>query len=437
MGFIILKIFGRDQMKTSCFIQLFIVISTLSWCYPVLANNQEKPLTLSEAESLAINTSPELKRFQAESSAWVEQSIADGQLSDPQLVVGAANVPTNSFSFTQDDMTMEQVGLQQTFSRGHSLSMKSKQSQALAVGEKRKAQEKALTLVRNVRETWLDLYYWTEALRVLQMNRTLYKNLFKVTESQYETGTINQSDVLQVQLELSKLNDQAIQIKQQISVLRAQLERWVGTMKANRPLALTIPNWPAPRSLKWLQIRLKKHPLLSIDAAMIAAAHSNVAFAKEQYKPGWLLNVGFAKRQGRMADGMPRSDFVGAQVTVDLPFFTSNRQDRQVKAGYDRLLATKLDQQIHYRDLLQVLTTQYVIWKSLAMRDNGYKMQLIPEARQNAKASLLAYQNTTAELSIVLRAYSSELTIQLERIQLQVERAKSRATLLYLEGITE
>ncbi|WP_428413979.1 TolC family protein [Legionella sp.] len=424
-------------MKTSRFIKLLFVIFSLAWCHPVLATYQGKALTLSEAESLALSTSPELQRFHAASSAWQQQAIADGQLADPQLVVAATNVPTNSFSFTQDDMTMEQIGLQQTFARGHSLSMKLKQGQALALGEKRKAEEKALTLVRTVRETWLELYYWTKALKVLQANRTLYKNLLKVTQSLYQTGKINQSDVLQAQLELSKLNDQMIQIQQQINVLRAQLDRWIGMEQSHRLLALSLPRWRDPLPLKQLQIRLQQHPVLSIDAATIAAAHSEAAYAKEQYKPGFLLNIGYAKRQGRFADGMSRSDFVGAQVTIDLPVFTTNRQDRQLSASYDRLLATKLDQQIHYRDLLQVLTSQYTIWNSLSRRENVYKMQLIPEARQNAKASLMAYQNTTAELTIVLRAYSSELTIQLERIQLQVERAKSRVTLLYLEGIAK
>ncbi len=422
-------------MKIRGFIQLTAIILFFGWCHPVLAIPQGKPLTLSEAEALALNTSPELQRFQALRHGLQQQAIADRQLSDPQLVAGMANVPTNSFSLTQDDMTMEQIGLQQAFPRGHSLLMKSKQDQALALSEKRKAQEKALTLIRTVRETWLDLYYWTQALRTLRANQKLYKDLLKVSISLYETRKTNQSDVLQVQLELSKLDDQAIQIQQQISILRAQLERWIGLEQASRQLALTLPHWPRPPSIKLLQTRLRQHPILCIDAAMIAAAHSEVAFAKEQYKPGWVLNAGYAKRQGHFVDGMSRSDFVGAQVAVDLPLFTTNRQDRQVSAGYDRLLATKLDQQTHYRDLMQVLTTQYAIWNRLSQREEVYKKQLTPVVRQSAKASLIAYQNATTELTQVLRVYSSELTIQLELIQLQVERAKSRAILLYLEGV--
>jgi len=343
-------------------------------------------------------------------------------------------VPTNSFNFNQDDMTMEQIGLQQTFARGNSLLMKSKQSLALAVGEKRKAQEKALTLLRNVRETWLDLYYWTQALHILQNNQAVYKDLLQVAISQYETGKAKQSDVLQMQLEISRLDDQAIQIKQQLDVLHAQLERWIGNKQTNHALILSLPHWPEPPPLKLLQNHLKRHPLLSIDAAVIAAAHSDVAFAKEQYKPGYILNVGYAKRQGHFVDGMTRPDFVGAQVTIDLPVFPANRQDRQMQASYNRLIASTLDQQIHYRDLLQILQTQYSTWKRLHERETLYKKQLIPELRQNAQAALKAFQNAKGELGMVLRIYSSELTTQLEYTQLQVDRAKSRAILLYLEG---
>jgi outer membrane protein TolC len=274
------------------------------------------------------------------------------------------------------------------------------------------------------------------ALQILKNNQRLYKELLKVTESQYSTGKINQSDVIQVRVELSRQEDKSIQIQQQISVLRAQLGRWIGNNQANRSLELSLPNWQNPPPLKVLQIRLQQHPLLNIDAANVQAAYYEVGFAKEQYKPGWILNVGYSKRQGTFADGMSRPDFVGAQVTVDLPFLTANRQDRQVSASVDRLNATKFDRQTHYRDLLQTLTAQYAIWQHLSEREILYKKRLIPEVRQNAKASLLAYQNASTELTLVLRAYSSELNIKLEQIQIQVERFKSRVALLYLEGVT-
>lgn len=126
-------------------------------CY---ASYRETTLSLAKAEQLAISTAPELQQLQANADSLRAQAVADGQWADPQLIVGAANVPTNSFSFNQDDMTMVQFGLQQSFAPGHSLAMKSKKTNALAKAQQEKIQEQVAMLLRNVRETWLDLYYW-------------------------------------------------------------------------------------------------------------------------------------------------------------------------------------------------------------------------------------------------------------------------------------
>ncbi|HHI9467134.1 TPA: TolC family protein [Legionella anisa] len=122
-------------MKTSGFLQSIVLIIYL-WGGLTFALSQNAPLTLVEAEHLAIATSPEVQRQEAASHALRQQSIAEGQLPDPQLTAGTINVPTDTFSFTQDEMTMVQIGVQQQFARGCSLKMKSHQTKALAKVEK-------------------------------------------------------------------------------------------------------------------------------------------------------------------------------------------------------------------------------------------------------------------------------------------------------------
>ncbi|WP_232048494.1 TolC family protein [Legionella adelaidensis] len=236
-------------------------------------------------------------------------------------------------------------------------------------------------------------------------------------------------------MELSGLNNRAIQNQQQIEILKAQLGRWIGMKNASRPLVLSMPRWSMLPSFAILKKHLLKHPLLQADAANVEASCYEVAYAKEQYKPGWQFGISYGVREGRMPDGMPRSDMLTAQITMDLPLFTANRQDRLLSASLNRLNVSQFDRHTHFRDLMQALTTQYAVWQRLSEREHLYSNQLIPEAKQNTKAALLAYQNTTTELTAVLRAYSSQLTFQLEQIQLRVERLKTRATLLYLEGI--
>jgi outer membrane protein TolC len=397
---------------------------------------QANSLSIGEAEFLALNLSPEIQQLKAKACGLQQQAIADGQLLDPQLMAGAINVPTNSFSFTQDEMTMLAVGVQQQLPRGRSLTIKSKQTQALATAEQRKIKEQVSLLLRSVRETWLELYYWNQALKIIHDNQKIYRSLLKVSESQYSTGKGNQSDVLQVQVELSRLANQSLQIEQQIDLLRAQLGRFIGQEQAKRNLSEHLPSWLKPPSRLVLQHRLKSHPLILIDGATIEAARQEVALAKEQYKPGWLLGASYGFRQGQMPNGMPRSDMLTAQVTVDLPLFPGKRQDRQFQASVYKLQASHMDRAIHYRDLLKELQAQYAIWEKLSQRERIYQGQLLPEAKQNAKASLLAYQNTTVEMNTVLRAYSNELDIRQEQLQVLIEKMKARVVLLYLEGLT-
>ena len=391
-------------------------------------------LTLAKAEHLAVALEPELKRTQANANALDQQAIAESQLADPQLMVGAINVPTDTFSFTQDEMTMVQIGLQQTFPPGHSRAIKSHHTRTLSIAQRLHLQEQKSALIQQVRETWLDLYYWTRAAEVTQKNQAAFVALFKAIKSQYSTGKGSLSEVSQVQLEVSRLKDQSLQITQQIDLLRARLGRWIGVDNAQRPLSSGLPQWPEPPSLPALETQLLRHPLLKVDRANIQAAQDDIALAEEQYKPGIQAGIAYGFRQGHMEDGRSRSDMLTAQVAVDLPIFTGQRQDRQLKASEYKLVSTELDQTMDYRDLLKELQTQYTAYQQLSKRQSLYQTQFMAESVRNKQAALLAYQNATADLATVLRAYTAVLSIQLEELQIQVERAKTRAALFYLQG---
>ena len=411
----------------------FIFVSIFIAPLPIFAST----LSLPEAEHLALTNAPELRSLQASQEALEQQAVADGQLPDPQLTVGAINVPTDTFSFSQDDMTMVQFGLQQTFLPGHSLKYKSQKTEDLSKAMGKKQQAESLDLLRKVRENWLELYYWTNATQIFDKNIALYQYLLKSVTSQYSVGKATQSDVLEVQLELSRLQDQRIQFLQQIDVARANLSRWIRLDDANWSIAPTLPQWPAPPPLSALSTQIQQHPLLKIDAENINAAKDDVNYAKEQYKPGWMLEADYGVRQGEMQNGMPRSNMATMQATVDLPFFTGKRQSKELAASNSQLLATEMDQQTHYRDLSQELQQQYATWQRLSERDALYQKQLIPESAQNAKAALASYSDAKTDLSAVLRAYSSELTAQMELLQIQTTRAKARVDLLYLQGATK
>ncbi|MHB1949825.1 MAG: TolC family protein [Gammaproteobacteria bacterium] len=419
------------KRSTNLFNFIILVFFIPIICHAHLDSNL---LTLSEAEQLAIANAPELQGLRATAEALRQQAIADGQLSDPKLSVGAVNVPTNTFSFTQDDMTMIMAGIEQSFPKGHSLAFKSKQTEALADAEQKKMLMQGLVLLRRIRESWIDLYYWTHAKQIIYSNQELMTYLVKSTQSRYSVGKGNQSDLLQSQVQLTKIKSQISEITQQIEVSKAQLSRWIGNREANRHLSNAFPNWSSPPSSELYQKFLCEHPLLKSDLARIEASYAEVNYAKEQFKPGFTIDAGYGVRQGRMNNGDPRTNMLTAMVTIDLPMFPSQRQNRVLRASTYRLEAAKSDREIHYRDLLEDFNTQYAKWKSLSERKMLYKNHLVPEARENAKSALRAYQSATVDIIPVLNAYMEKSNAELQQLEIEVELAKARVNLLYLEG---
>lgn len=393
------------------------------------------PLTLCEAEQIALAIEPEVMSFCAKSNSLGQQAIADAQLPDPKLKLGLINVPTDSFSLNRDDMTMIELGLKQTFPPGHSLKETSCQTMALSHAECLRAKERKLVLLRDVRNAWFDVYYWNQALNVLTVNHDTFNAIYKATLSRYSVGKGSQQDVLQAKVELSLLDTKISQTTQSLVLAKSQLERWIGECEAQRPISDTLPHWGCPPPFCFLQEKLVCHPLLKVDEALIQARCHAVNFAKEQYKPGFDVDLNYGFRQGRSCcDNMKRSDMVTAEVTIDLPIFPKNRQDKRLCARVNELEAAKFDRDAHYRDLMTQLKSQYGILEQLCERQRIYKNHLVLETRQNAKAALLAYQSNTVDFTTVMRAYITELNTGLELLQLRVDQAKTHAALLYLEG---
>lgn len=414
-------------------ISLLVICLQMNNCFALVKTTHI--LTLNEAEERALLLEPGLKRTQMNAVALDQQAVADGQLPDPKFVAGAINVPTNSFNFNQDDMTMIQAGIQQSFLPGNTLALKSCQTKAMSDAELNRLYEQSLSLLKNLRSTWLSLSYWMQARNFLKKNHSLLTELVKIVESQYSVGKGMQSDVIQVQLELARLNDQEIQIKQQIDTLKAELTRWIGQDAIERPINSKLPIWPNPPPLCILQKNLEQHPQFKTDINNVEASRYDVKIAAEQFKPGWMVDLEYGKRQGRMADGRRRSDMVTAQVTVDLPIFTSNRQSRRLQSSAARLESAEFEKDVNYLNLTKELSTKYTTWKNLSERIEIFEKQLIPTAKKNSESTLAEYQSTQGQLTNVIRAYSRELDIQLEVLQIKVDRSKARAELFYLQGV--
>jgi outer membrane protein TolC len=388
-------------------------------------------LTLAEAERLALAEDPAVIAGRARAEALREQSIAAGQLPDPKLVMGMWNVPVNDFSTSREPTTQFRTGIRQAFPRGNSLKYNQRSTEWMSKAERSMAQVTRFEIQRDVRLAWLELFYQQRAAEIVERSRTLFQQLLDITRSHFATGRVSQQDVLQAQLELSRLDERTTRIHKQEDLQRAKLSRWLGEL-AWSPVDDRFPQLPIPPDHERLRADLLSHPAITAASARVEARQQQVKVAREQYKPGFDVGVEYRKRFGDEPDGSSREDMMAAMVTLDLPLFPEKRQDRQLAASQSHTNAAIQAREQRLRELQRSLNSDYARWERLAEQENLYRENLLRQAHDNAVAALSSYQNGINEFNTLMRARLMELEVRLQDIRIRVDRAKAAASLLFI-----
>jgi outer membrane protein TolC len=390
-------------------------------------------ISLLQAEQLALEADPLINSHKASSRSYDAESTANGTLPDPKLRLGMFNVPLDSFSTSEDPSTQLRIGIQQEFPRGDTTDLKRQQSKWLAQAAMAQAENEQLQLLMNVRETYLNLYHEIQAGIVVNETRQLFLKLVKITEDQYAAGRANQQDVIHADLELSRLDDRAIKIQGNEDEFRAHLAQWIGDV-AWQDIDSDFPVLPdVPNELDINQL-LTRHPAVMVETARVEASRKMIEVTRQDYKPGVGAFVEYRKRFGENPDGSDRSDMMAAMVTVDIPLFTENRQDKNVAAREESANAARYTRDDKLRILKRKLDKDRAIYRRLGERELIYKNKLINSATSNAEASLNAYQSGVTEFTTLMRARITDLDVRLDSLRIKVDRLRAQARLLYITG---
>lgn len=390
-------------------------------------------LTLAEAEQLALEADPLVESHKAVARAWSHDAVADNQLPDPKLRLGMYNLPLDTFDASQEPTTQLRLGFQQSFPKGDSLDLKQQQTEWKASKEQARAIDARRKLQRDVRKTFLNLYYQVEAARVIDSSRKLFSQLVDITESQYASGRVNQQDVLQAELELSRLDDRAIKIRSKEDEHRAMLMQWLGD-NALQPISSEFPQLPDLSDVANIETRIAQHPAIRIEVAKIEARKKGHEISRQTYKAGWGVGLEYRKRFGENPDNSERADMMAAMLTVDVPLFTENRQDKRVAASEEKTNAARFARDDKLRKLKQIFDSNRAKLLRLNERYHKYETDLIRSATSNSRAALKAYQSGVTEFTNLMRAHITELDIRLSYLRVRVDRALARTQLIYVVG---
>ena len=417
-----------------------LVVAAVLFSSTALATT-ELTSTVQQSSSQQLNTLIEIalsqdgnrKQYFAQSQAMRETGIASATLMDPKLKVGFGGLPVDSFQFDEDPMTNISVGLMQQFERGDTLDLQQKKAGQQADGLALQVQARELTVANSMTQLWLELGYQQVAESIINENRRLLVELENYVQTNYSIGKSEAQDLLNAQLQVSKL-DEKLQANQQVQRrLISQLSEWLGSDWLGSQAINSQGRLHATNQIDWSLLESKlatnrdstkhyqllmEHPLVKITDATISSNQTQVELAEQAYTPQFGVEVMYAHRQANNMAGEPASDLVSAYLTVDIPLFTGNRQDKNLSAAQYQVGAAKFQKDTLLSQMNAQVNALLVDKANLTQRLERYQSTLLPQTSARISAVERGYQNNTAQFNDVIAATADELALQLEQQRL-------------------
>ncbi|HFQ5289142.1 TolC family protein [Vibrio vulnificus] len=403
--------------------------------------SQSDPLTLLIEQALANDASR--KQIFAQSQAMRESGVAASTLMDPKLKVGFGGLPVDSFKFDEDPMTNISVGLMQQFERGSTLELQSKKASQQADGMALQVAAREREVANGITQLWLELGYQQQAERVLLENQRLMRELESFIRTNYSIGKSEAQDLLNAQLQVSQLEEKLQANQQMQRRILSQMSEWLGSewlyqqrdLKASNQL-----NWDALERLLSASsttqhfAQLAQHPMVQMANANIAVSQTQVELAEQSYTPQFGVEVMYAYRQANNMKGEPASDLVSAYLTMDIPLFTGNRQDRAHAAAQYQVGAAQSQKDLLLAQMNAKVNALLVDRSNLEQRLERYQNTLLEQAKARTKAVERGYQNSTAQFNDVIAATRDELAVELESQRLLTDLNQVNSNLAMLLG---
>jgi outer membrane protein TolC len=397
-------------------------------------------LTLDKAIQLAIENDPWLKGAEYRQQALESRAIVAGQLPDPKLSLGAVNLPTDTFDFDQEPMTQLKVGVSQQFPRGKTRALKQQQLEQRSEQTVYQRENRKAMVTLTVTQLWLEWLRQQKTIALIEKDRSLFEDLAEIVNANYASalGKTQQHDIIQAQVELTRLEDRLYRLSEAADIHLAKLNEWlpipIHTINHSTLPELTIKpsllmNDTGSNNIK-AQHFLQHPKVLQLDQ-QIAANTTAMQLAKQQYKPQWGVNTSYAFRDDDPA-GRDRADFFSVGVTLDLPLFTANRQDKQVDASIAETEASKTEKWQLLRSFMAKANQAKAKLQRLEQRQQLYQTRLLKEIHEQVEASLTAYTNDNTDFNQVVRARITELNSRIDALSIDIDRLQAIAQLNYL-----
>jgi outer membrane protein, heavy metal efflux system len=284
-----------------------------------------------------------------------------------------------------------------------------------------------ISIANAVKADYIQLGYLQQTLGILRLNESVLDQLIQDATAHYQVGRGMQQDVLQAQVNRTRIVKEISMHHLQMGEIQAHLKGLLSRDQGSPDIITEdLVATPLQRTSDELLAMVRQNnPQIQVDASSIRKQDAQAASAKRDAKPDFEVGYLYENTDRKYRDYY--------MFTFDVRFPRKKRVDAEIAEAIERRSESQRTLDGHLQQQRAEAQQEYVKATSDEELLREYREGLIPQSDAAYRATLSAYASNREQFIHVLSYFTDLLSLKLEYAQTLMDH---EAALAHLETLT-
>ena len=429
-----LRRFSSELARILCALLFLSTLarSALAQESSLLHDHAASPLVdlLQEAEKN--NPQIEAARQSWEAARQVPTQVST--LPDPQFQVQQFSVgsPRPFAGYTNSNFAYVGLGFSQDIPYPGKLRLRGEIAKRDAEVSQQQVESVRRTVLVEVKAVYFQLAYLAKTLTILESDGDLLKQVEQAADARYRSGKGTQQDVLQAQLQQTKLVREIAMHHLEVGKLEAQLKQLLNRSQSSQDIEpADLTETPLVQNYdELLAVARAQNPELVGAQKMIEKQSLQVDLARKDFYPDF--NVQYMWQR---TDPTQFRAYYMLTFGVRIPIYRGRKQRPELAQAQAQQLRARSEFEAQSQQIASELRAQYVTAQQTSELLRIHREGLSPQSRAEFQAGLAAYQSNKQDFQAVLTAFLDVLHLDEDYYQNLAEYETAIARLEQISGL--
>ena len=403
----------------------------------VQAPPEPKPAATPLADLLqeAEQNNPQLQAARQEWKAAQQVPTQVSTLPDPEFMVQHLSVgsPRPFAGYSNSEMAYVGLGISQDIPYPGKLRLRGEVARRDAEAVQQQYESLRRSILSGVKTEYFQLAYLSKTLDILESDGALLDQVERAADARYRSGMGSQQDLLQAQLERTKLLREITMHHLEVAKSQARLKQLVGRSQASPDVEPAgLPETPFPYTYDEILAAAKaQNPAIAAAERMVERQKLQVDLAHKDFYPDF--NVQYMWERPDPTQYRAR---YAVSFGIRIPIYLGRKQRPELAQAEAELSRSRSQHEAESQQVALELRTAFDTAQKNAELLKIYREGLQPQARAEFQAGVAAYQNNRRDFQALLASFLDVLQLDEGYWQSAAEYETALARVEELTGLS-